>query len=282
MFAAACEKAAGFTRPLIISTRTADGTVSSGCGAFVVLNKDGWFVTAGHLFDSFVRYQEEQKREKAAGNTTVVPQGQSVSFPNTGKDPKRLTNHSFWWGADAARLETVYVNREIDIAVGKLNGFRPEWVAEYPVIKNPDNMKPGTSLCRLGYPFIQVSAEFDSGTNAFRLKEGTLPMPLFPNDGIHTRNVDKGKSKDGNYDMLYVETSTPGLRGQSGGPIYDKNGCVCGIQVGTTHLPLGFHPEAEFNGMKVVENQFLNVGIGVHCKTLIQVLESKGVSFRRE
>ena len=54
MFADACERAARFTRPVIISTRQADGKVTAGCGAFVVLNEDGWIFTAGHIFDSLL------------------------------------------------------------------------------------------------------------------------------------------------------------------------------------------------------------------------------------
>ena len=275
MFATACEKASKFTRPVIVSTRTASGKVSSGLGAFIIVNRDGWFVTAGHLFDSFVRFQEESKRAKEAEAGKKIP-----GFDP--KDPNRIVNHSFWWGWDNVSLETVYINREIDIAVGKLRHLDPSKISEYPVFKRSKEIRSGMSLCRLGFPFVQVSAEFDEKTNAFRLKKETSSLTLFPNDGIHTRTVVKGKSMDGNYDMLYVETSTPGLRGQSGGPIFDKNGHVCAVQVGTTHLPLGFHPEVEFNGMKVVENQFLNVGFGVHAETIRQVLKGKGVPFSEE
>jgi len=79
--------------------------------------------------------------------------------------------------------------------------------------------------------------------------------------------------------MLYVETSTPGLRGQSGGPIYDKDCRICGMQAQTVHLPLGFHPTVEYEGKTVVENQFLNVGMGVHVKTIASMLKDRQVKF---
>lgn len=60
MFADACEKAAEYTRPVIISTRSVDGTVNASCGAFIVLNDEGWIMTAGHLFDSYTIYQGDQ------------------------------------------------------------------------------------------------------------------------------------------------------------------------------------------------------------------------------
>ena len=68
------------------------------------------------------------------------------------------------------------------------------------------------------------------------------------------------KSKEGNYDMLYVETSTPGLKGQSGGPIFDTNGHIYAMQVQPNHIPLGFHPISEYDGKSIEKNQFLNVG----------------------
>lgn len=195
------------------------------------------------------------------------------------KDPKWLTNHSFWWGWDGVRLTDAYVNRMLDFTVGRLQPFKPEMVRQYPTIRNPDTLRPGTSVCRLGFPFSNVESEFDEALNAFRIKKGVLPLPLFPNDGIHTRNVMNGVAKD-NYEMLYVETSTPGLRGQSGGPIFDKDGNIYALQVQTAHFPLGFQPVIEIEGKRVVENQFINVGLGVHPKSIISVLRDRNVKFR--
>lgn len=283
MFADACEKAAGFTRPVIISTRQYDGKVIANCGTFIIINEDGWIITAGHMFDSFVKYQSDMKKieeiKKLNESRIKVPGSPDNRIK---MDPEWLTNHSFWWGYDGVKLIDVYVNRQLDLAVGKMYPFKPEWVREYPVFRDGDTIRPGTSLCRLGFPFVQVESEFDETFNTFRIKKGVLPLPLFPNDGIHTRNAMKGKTKDGNYDMLYVETSSPGLKGQSGGPIYDKNGHIYAMQVQTSHIALGFHPTVEFEGKRVVENQFINVGIGVHGKIIQQVLMDRKVKFRKE
>ena len=42
MFSAAVPAAAGFTRPIVISSRTAQRGCGATIGAFVVLNRDGW------------------------------------------------------------------------------------------------------------------------------------------------------------------------------------------------------------------------------------------------
>ncbi len=262
MFADACSRASKFVRPVIISTRRRDGTVEASCGTFLVINDEGWIITAGHLYDKFVKFHSDSKKKDY--------------------DSSDLINHSFWWGWDGVYLTNVYVNRQIDIAIGKLEPFDPAWVKEYPVFKDPEALRPGTSLCRLGFPFTDVVSDFDEEMESFKIQKGVFPMLLFPNEGMHTRNVYKGKSKDGNYDMLYVETSTPGLRGQSGGPIYDRECRICGIQVQTAHLPLGFQPAVEYEGKTVVENQFLNVGLGVHVKTLLKILEDRNIKFRAD
>ncbi len=259
MFADACEKAAKFVRPVIISTRRRDGVVEASCGTFFVINDEGWIITAGHLYDKFVKFRSDTKRND--------------------RDPSGLVNHSFWWGWDGVHLTNIYVNRQIDLAIGKLEPFNPKWIEEYPVFKDPESLRPGTSLCRLGFPFVEVASDFDEETKSFKIRKGVLPMTLFPTEGMHTRNVFKGKSEDGNYDMLYVETSTPGLRGQSGGPIYDKECRICAVQVETAHLPLGFHPTIEYEGETVVENQFLNVGLGIHVKTILNILEDRNIRF---
>ena len=288
MFAKACERVYKFTRPLIISTRTVDGTVSSSCGTFIIINPEGWILTAGHLFDSFVKYQQDMKKIKEVEEINARKASMAVpgamTLPDTMQlDPKWITNHSFWWGGDGLRITSVYVNREIDIALAKLDGFRPDMVQEYPIFRDPDTMRPGTSICRTGFPFANIATDFDEGSKSFRIRNGVLPLPFFPNDGIHTRNVLKqNKSKEGNYDMLYVETSTPGLKGQSGGPIFDTNGHIYAMQVQTNHIPLGFHPISEYDGKSIVENQFLNVGIGVHGKLLQQIMRDHHISFKVE
>ena len=280
MFADACEKAANFVRPVIISSRRCDGVVEGGHGTFFVINDEGWIITAAHNFDSYSKYQTDQNKIEEIDSLNKKHSLLSRT-PRTElkKDPLWLMNHSFWWGWDGVRLTNSYVNRQIDIAVGKLEPFNSAWVKEYPVFRDPDTLRPGTSLCRQGFPFSEVKADYDEDTKSFKIRKGVLPLPFFPNEGMHTRNVSRGRSKDGNYELLYLETSTPGLKGQSGGPIFDKDCKICALQVQTAHLPLGFHPTIEYEGKTVVENQFLNVGLGVHGKTIVAILRDLRIKF---
>jgi hypothetical protein len=79
-----------------------------------------------------------------------------------------------------------------------------------------------------------------------------------------------------------LETSSPGLKGQSGGPIVDTRGVVWGIQSKTANLSLGFDPTVPSEDGKKQgsrkEHQFLNVGWAAHPETIVGLLKEKGVS----
>lgn len=286
MFAIACGLARHFTKPVIVSTRTYDGTVSSGGAAFVVVNRDGWIVTVAHLWNSFhtanVHKKEiaayEAQLQSIREDTTLTGPEQDTQIHKIAVNPKWITHSSFWWGWDGVGLKDVKALPEADLIVARLEPFDQKWVDAYPVFKRPSsNFDQGTSLCRLGFPFHNISSSFNTDTSKFMLDSACLPPPAFPIEGLFTRNLNAGKSKDGRYDIQYIETSSPGLRGQSGGPIYDTHGTVWGIQSRTRHLPLGFSPRVQQDGHTVEEHQFLNVGEGIHSGLIISFLKDNGV-----
>lgn len=289
MFADACEKASAWTRPVTISRRFYDGTTECSIGSFVHVNSEGWIVTAAHILAFFAEYQKHQK-ELAEYNESVreVSSREGLSKQRREREigrlqlnPKWVTNLSLWWAGDARRIQSVSMLGHNDLAIGRLEPFDPSEVAEYPVFKNPATLRQGTSLCKLGFPFSRVEVEFDETAGVFRFPPGTLPLPRFPLEGIFTRNVVQNVTVGERQEAAkYIETSTPGLRGQSGGPIFDADGTVWGIQSRTHHLPLGFTPKVLVGGREVEENQFLNVGLGVHPEVVVGLLREKGVAFR--
>jgi S1-C subfamily serine protease len=262
MFARAVHVAQAFTRPLIVSTRLADGTVSSGCAAFVIVNDEGWMVTAGHVMSELAAYQQQSAAPSGAG------------------DSSRFTNVSYWWGKDGVTVAEMTVDPLADLAIGRLDPFDRREVPTYPTFGNSARpLLPGTALCRLGFPFHAIGATFLDATGQFELAEGTLPLPLFPLDGIHTRLysvVDPTSHRQARF----IEVSTPGLRGQSGGPVFDSEGVVWGIQSRTVHLPLGFNPKVMVGDREIEEHQFLNVGLAAHADEVVRLLGSRGARVR--
>jgi hypothetical protein len=290
MFANAYKLARHFTKPVIVSTRFFDTTVECECGAFIVLNDEGWIITVAHLWRTFFAFQQHSKeRNEYTDELQTLQKDQKLDAKQKRKkighlrtNNKWITNHSFWWGYDGIQLKDIKTFPDGDLAIGRLEPFDPKAISVYPVLKDPgSNLDIGTSLCKLGFPFHEMKATFDDAKNAFELAPGAVPLPLFPIEGIFTRNVIAGRSKDGKYEIKYLETSTPGLRGQSGGPIFDSKGTIWALQSRTSHFPLGFSPKLKIGGKEIEENQFLNVGWGVHTELIVEFLKDHGVRFRQ-
>ena len=107
-------------------------------------------------------------------------------------------------------------------------------------------------------------------------------MVRFPIEGMVTRHFGDPTGK-----IFGVEMSTPGLKGQSGGPLFDTAGLVYGMQSRTNHLYLGFdmnNQELFSEGRKIkINNQpLLHVGHCVHVDILKQFLQENNITYFEE
>ena len=199
MFSRAVPIAAGFTRPVVISSRTTQGACAGTIGAYVVVNREGWILTAGHLLD-IVRAQQDSARRHAGYRGNVVEFHRDVAadkryrkrrgahLPPTGRvvgvQPLGLVG-----GVDGVRLVEARIVPAADLALGRLEPFDPESVAHYPVWKDPSrDAAPGRSLCKLGFPLHRIVPVYDEKANTFTLPEGSVPLPLFPMEAFPRRH----------------------------------------------------------------------------------------------
>lgn len=267
MFAEALRSATGFTYPYVALRQSASGNVYSMLGAFVVVNPAGWIVTSAHIVEELLAAQRSAEADR----------------PNGGPE-ERVTQRSEIWALPGfesthPQLTGGRVNPAADLAVGRLEPFDATSISAYPVLR--DNARAplmqGEGVCRYGFPFHAVKATTD-GQGGFRVAEDAFPVSSFALDGIiarfNRRALTPGSSG------LFIETSTPGLRGQSGGPLLDRAGRLCGIQSHTAHLDLGFdaaYTDAE--GKAVTERQFLNVGLASHVDEMRALLDAAGATY---
>lgn len=287
MFSSAYRSAVAYTQPVIASFAMVSGEVVSSVATFVVLNDEGWIMTAAHVLIP-LQVRESQRPGYEAylrrvneinASPGLTDEDKAAEIARLAVDPSWIKQLSYWWGNDSLRAGDLKVNAAKDIAVGKLENFRPEMIAAYPVFRNRENkITPGTSLCRLGFPFSEVKSTFDEATGNFTLAQGSLPVPYFPMDGIMTRNFIERDAAGGEL-AKFIEISTPGLRGQSGGPIFDVNGQVCGLQSKTQHLPLGFDIKAREGGQEVTDRQYMHTGLGLHLDDVTAFLDEHGIRY---
>ena len=288
MFADACKLAARYTYPVVTARRYFDRTTECSCAAFVVLNEEGWILTAAHLLAADDAFQQSSREISSYNGKILGIQGEreltieekrrKISRLKT--NPKWLTNVFFWWGHDAMRLREVRILPEADLAVGRLDPFDPERFRPYPVVKDPSSLDVGTPLCKLGYPFQQVKASYDESGGQFRLSQGSHPLARFPMEGIYTRTLSAGKSTDGRYEIKFLETSSPGLIGQSGGPLFDSRGTLWGVQSRTDMH--SFPIRTRVPGRERVHREVLslNLGVAIHPELLVSYLKDHEIPFR--
>lgn len=286
MFQDATEIARGFTDHVVISSLREAGNVTAEIAAFVVLNSDGWAITCAHVLS---RYQDAERDKQSAASlrkvvddinmdSSLTPaRKQSLLKKVPRPDRNWITRLSYAWGMSGATVGMVHLDPLADLALIELQGF-PVAARNYPVFGNPaHHVRPGASLCRLGYPFNVLTSSWDDVKASFTVTPGTFPMPLFPLEGMHTRTVVFQDPATGRQSS-FLETSTPGLQGQSGGPIYDVAGTVWAIQSRTSSYQLGFSPVVTEGGKKIVEHQFLNVGLGADVAEIVRFARDSGVA----
>ena len=289
MFADAIEQAGAYTCPYVAMRRKHDGTVFSNIGAFVVLNSGGWVLTAAHIVD-------EVRRARASVESGRRLQAQLAELDDRqGSDAKGRKHESRKLRQELAdylaqsleiwavpgfvetkpRVVESHVETESDLALVRLEPFDTDQLRNYPVLRpQADIIRPGIAVARVGYPFHSVEAEYDEERASFDITAG-FPVPMFVSDGIVSRF--HAVRHDDGREYTFIQTSTPGLRGQSGGPLVDAEGRLVGLQSRTVHYDLGFDAHVERDGKQETERQFLNVGEAVHVDTIRGLLRTHDV-----
>ena len=290
MFEEAYKKAAQFTKPIITSFRLASGECKSSIATLTVVNNEGWVLTAFHVIQGFQKlkssYDEYQRllavRTQIEADASMKS-GEKQRQLRLNKIPDdAVTNYATFWGWTGVTMRPeIIAIPTVDLALVKLENFNPALVGHYPEFRNPAlGVNPGKSLCKLGYPFSSITPIFKEDVQGFELPTGSFPIPLFPIDGIMTREVSIQAPQPDDYPFKFIETSTPGLRGQSGGPTFDINGTVWAIQVQTSHFPLNFgNAEEKGKAAEYLRYQMFNVGWGTHAATIVGFLRENNISF---
>lgn len=292
MFQQAIEKVLQFTRPLHSISRTYSGLVLPGSSTFFFVNDQGIAITCKHVAEMIPAAQNiSQQFLHFKTELSAIPKdnkfkrnllGLELKYKYLPETTVQLKNN-FLNCFDTIQEITCHTHPTLDLAILEFKGFNKIFYTSHArFIKDSSKIKQGMSLCRIGYPFPEFSNfRHNPGTDDIEwTNTGNPNSPSFPLDGIVTRFVANSAAEG----ITGIEMSTPGLRGQSGGPLFDSNGTVYGMQFATNHLHLGFDlkdHEIITNGKrtKVSNNPFLHVGICVHADKIKEFLREKNISF---
>ncbi len=250
MFITAIEEIQRFTRPIHTIVRYyGNDFVTPGTGTIFFVNDQGIAVTCRHIAQNIIntnpineRYSLIKKEKNTLGTKidgkyrkqlAALEAKYGLINQETVIQIKNTVMNSF----DSITTIECIPHPTLDLAILKFNGFsKILYTSHATFLKNSDNVKQGKYLCRYGFPFPEFNNfQYDPVKDDIEyITTGAVGTPAFPIDGIITRHLG-----DGNQ-IFGIEMSTPGLKGQSGGPLFDTNGFVYGMQYATNHLHLGF------------------------------------------
>lgn len=292
MFVKAISEASKYTRAIhSISRNYKTDKIIPGAATLFFVNDQGYAITCKHVIqwisqgmqvgknfhtfkESLSRVPKDGKYKQTLKNLEVkhhLQEGSMIQMRTTFMDC-----------IDSISGFTWHLHPDYDLAILKFNDFNKilyQGHAVFPMDSSQINQ--GKFLCRLGFPFPEF--------NNFRYNplnddiewtnEGTKVSPRFPIEGMVTRFIGDAKGV-----KFGIEMSTPGLRGQSGGPLFDENGVVFGMQSRTKHLHLGFDIEnkeifSKGKSKKINDYSFIHLGECIHVDIIKEFLRKHQVKF---
>ena len=294
MFVSAIEEISKFTRPMHTIMRSYGGLISPGTSTFFFVNDNGVAITCKHVANvilgaeninnTFNQFKSERDKIIKDAKFSRNLKGLELKYKYLQESTVQIKNN-FLNSFDKIEQITCHVHPTIDLAILEFKGFNKLlYTSHAKFIRDQSEIKQGQYLCRLGFPFPEFN-NFKHNPNSDDIEwttTGNSNSPSFPIDGIITRFV--AEAIDGVPGITGIEMSTPGLRGQSGGPLFDSDGIIYGMQFATNHLHLGFDmrdKEIIQDGKKnkVSNHPFLHVGICVHVEKIKQFLRDHKITF---
>ncbi|MBK5278285.1 MAG: trypsin-like peptidase domain-containing protein [Bacteroidia bacterium] len=294
MFIKSIEKVSEFTRSIHSITRTYGGKqIIPGSSTLFFVNEKGYAITCKHVIDlltasdivnkKHIEFKRERDKLPRDGKFKRNLKGLEIKYGYK-EDTAIQIRNSFMNCVDSMSGFTWHVHPKHDLAILKFNDFKSIAYSNYATFsKDSTKIQQGKFLCRLGFPFPEfTNYKFNEAIDDIEwTKEGTINSPRFPLEGMITRHLaEEGK-------IYGIELSTPGLRGQSGGPLFDENGLVYGMQFSTKHLHLGFDLEnkeilIEGKVKKINDYSFIHLGQCIHASTITDFLKEKNVNYYEE
>jgi hypothetical protein len=292
MFANAIENAANYTRAFhIIRRRYGDNAIFPDCGTLFFVNDQGDALTAKHIAAAIPAADQMEKKYKA-----FLEERGNLKRDASFRFEEKLLEKKYGFGKDGiCQIRNTFVDC-VEGGNGFSLNFHPKYDLALIHFNDPTAMryrghavfskeapKQGQSMCCLGFPFPEyTNFQYNTETDNLEFTKSGAPVsPRFPLDGMVTRFLRDEERFFG------IEMSSPGLPGQSGGPLFNNEGHVFGMQYSTkiAHINSDVVDKEILVGNsleKVTDYGFLRLGQYVHVDVIRDFLRTNNIQFFEE
>lgn len=289
MFENAIIESQKYTRPILSVSRNYANKLTAGAGTLFFVNNNGVAVSCKHVADVIVsgdniwkKFQDFQKEKTLFANDGKLKNKIRDLEIRYGFQPNTTVQilNTFQNCFDKITGFKIHAHPKLDLAIIIFEGFEKILYgghAQFISDNQPFNI--GKFLCRVGFPFPEfTNFRINESNNLEWTQTGVQQTPIFPSEGMITRFVGE------NNEITGIEMSTPGLRGQSGGPLFGVEGTVYGMQSHTMHLHLGFdmidhEVNTKFGNEKISNFPFLHVGRCIHAIQIKKFLHEHDLEY---
>ena len=257
--------------------------IEHGIGTMIILNEHGDVLTCKHVAERFIFNEQLSSKYRIMSQelkeASKRERKQLEKEYNLKDDTIVLSNIHLPFDIKNNFSINIILHNFLDLAVIRFEGLNIK-LDNYPVFSK-ELPEQGQSVCKLGFAFPEYDIyEYSKEKDSIVLKNDRVEhYPLFPMDGIVTRLV-----MDDQKHLSMFETSTPGLRGQSGGPVFSPEGLIYGIQSMTSHLDLNFDVDQVvkrgYEEKRITFTPFINLGICVASSEIVKFLEDNHIEFK--
>lgn len=286
MFKEAIKKNINYIKPIVNGYKTPySDEVYGGMGTVMAINEDGWVLTCRHIAENIIiadKIMEAYKDIKKELIENKVPPKKIYKKYDIEEDSAVIFRNVFLNLIDSWNGMQIFMHEYLDLALIKFDNPGKIFCDKFPVFAK-ENAEPGESLCRLGFPYSEINCfSYNHVMKDIMIKENfDSNFQPFPLDGMLTRILIDDKKK-----ISLFEMTNAGLLGHSGGPIFNKDGNVVGIQIGNASKDIGLDIDTNLKRntkeIQVKQYSFVNFGIGINVTAIKEFLDKNKVKYEEE
>lgn len=285
MYVKAIDTVSKFVRPIYGAIRTYNSTeVQPGAATLFFINEEGYALTCKHVVEGQIasHNQYNQIYEDFKRRQAVLP-------TNSNKNRKALDELKKECGYDKGdpieyrihfencfdKYSTIkfWSHPGCDLAIIKFEGFTKLNCHSFPKFKkDTSDIKAGKNLCRLGYAFPIINHfYYDKDSDNIIWKPNGYINPPLALEGMITRLIPIDH-------INCIEMSTPGYDYMSGGPLFDQEGSIYGMNIGVRNLYTNFNCDnVDIYHLRkkktVTEYPFAHLGVCIPCNIITDFLD---------